>query len=262
MDTKRITTGIAGLDQALHGGLLPQRSYVVRGDAGTGKTTACVQFLLSGIAQGEKAIFVTVDERPVEILQTAASLGWDLQSLVQAKSLVILDASPYFSGRAGASGEKNVDLTRIVSDLTAYAKRMAATRLVVDPITPLFLSSDSSTRVHDNARMLIHQIQSQLETTNLFSSHLPSRAEHDLTGGIEEFIASGVLILKLAEQNGRFVRTLSIKKMRGIPVHPAELRFSIVSEKGLVLDGPGGEIAPTLEPVVHALEYFELPKER
>ena len=93
---KRVSTGIATLDSLLQGGFLPGRSYLVTGDAGTGKTTACMQFLKSGLEQEEKAVYVTVDERPAEILQAAESLGWDLQQYVQAKSFAILDASPLF----------------------------------------------------------------------------------------------------------------------------------------------------------------------
>ncbi|MBI1995637.1 MAG: hypothetical protein HYS66_04115, partial [Deltaproteobacteria bacterium] len=53
MDTKRVATGIIGLDAIFQGGFLPNRSYLVGGDAGTGKTTACMQFLLTGLTQGE-----------------------------------------------------------------------------------------------------------------------------------------------------------------------------------------------------------------
>lgn len=261
MDTKRVATGIVELDTIFQGGLLPNRSYLVSGEAGTGKTTACLQFLLAGLTQGEKAIFVTVDERPAEILQSAAALNWDLERYVQEKSLVILDASPYFSGRAGAAGEKSIDLTRIISDLGGYAKRMNTTRVAIDPITPLFLSSDSTVHIQENARSLIHLIQSHLTTTNLLASQLPSRSDHDLTGSIEEFVVAGVIILKLAPGNGQFQRTLSIKKMRGTAVQPAELPFKIMSDKGLVLDTQDHHPMVAQDSGAPPLEFFEWPKQ-
>jgi circadian clock protein KaiC len=144
---KRVSTGIAGMDSLLQGGFLSGRSYLVSGDAGTGKTTACMQFLMAGLSQGEKAVYVTVDERPGEILQSAASLEWDLQSYVQEKSLVILDAAPYFSGRAGSATDKGLDLSKFVTDLAGYATRLEALRLVIDPVTPLILFGDSPSRV-------------------------------------------------------------------------------------------------------------------
>ena len=261
MATIRVSTGIAGLDDLLKGGFLPSRSYLVTGDAGTGKTIACIQFLLSGLQRGEKAVYVTADERPAEILQSAASLGWELQSYVQDKSLVILDAAPYFGGRAGAAAEKGIDLPKIISDLATYAKRMDAKRLAIDPVTPLILSNESPARISEHARLLIHLLQSQLNTTNLISSHFSTRADHDLTGGIEEFLASGVFTLKLKPENGRFIRTLNIKKMRGTAVDPADYPFKLLTGKGLVLDGRLPEITVGHEPIPQALQFFELPKE-
>jgi circadian clock protein KaiC len=260
---KRVSTGIVTLDALLQGGFLPGRSYLVSGDAGTGKTTTCMQFLKSGLEQAEKAVYVTVDERPAEILQAAESLGWDLQKYVQAKSFAILDASAYFSGRAGTGGEKGVDLPKIVSDLAAYAKKLEAARLVIDPVTPLILSGDSPTRVQEHARLLIHLLQSNLATTNLLTSHLPPQGNHNLTNGIEEFLAAGVLILKVTQDNDRPVRSLSVKKMRGTPIEPNEYPFSIAKDHGVFILGSDKKPIPVAveEPGFQGLEFFQLPKE-
>jgi circadian clock protein KaiC len=259
MQVKRISTGIPGLDNLLDGGFLPTRSYLVTGEAGTGKTTACMQFLLTGLKQGKNAIYVTVDERPTEILQSAASLGWDLQRYVQEKNLVILDASPYFSGRVNSTGNEKGggDLQKIVTDLAAYAKRMEAERLVVDPITPL-ISGDSTARVQELARAFVHLIQSNLATTNLFTSHFPRRADQDVTNGIEEFLAAGVVFLKVTQLDGRFGRTLQVKKMRGTAVDPDEHEFEIASGKGIALLSPRLAGGSDGDEPLHALEFFHL----
>ena len=261
MDIKRISTGIPGLDSLFEGGYIPGRSYLVTGDAGTGKTTTCMQFLASGLKEGAKAVYVTVDERPGEILQSAASLGWDLQGYVQNKSLVILDASPYFSGRAATKSEKGADLPKIVSDLANYAQRMGANRLVIDPVTPLMLAGDSPFQVQEQARMLIHLLQSQLSTTNLLTAHLPGQVVHNLSNGIEEFLAAGVLILKMNRLNDRFIRTLSIKKMRGTAVEPAEFEFQIVTGKGIVFASPALQAAEENSGPIRGFELYELPKQ-
>src|SRR3954465_3615164 len=136
MAQKRVATGIDGLDPLIQDGFLPSKSYVVTGDAGTGKTTACLQFLLKGLTNGEKAVYVTVDERPSDLLDSAASLGWDLQPYIQEKSLVILDAAPYFGARTGSAREREVDVQRIVTDLASHINRMQAQRLAIDPVGP------------------------------------------------------------------------------------------------------------------------------
>ena len=45
---KLLSTGIAGFDAVLEGGLPPRRMYLVQGDPGAGKTTLALQFLLAG----------------------------------------------------------------------------------------------------------------------------------------------------------------------------------------------------------------------
>jgi circadian clock protein KaiC len=266
-DIKRVSTGMTGLDSLLQGGFLPGRTYLITGDAGTGKTTACMQFLLAGLQQQEKAVYITVDERPAEILQSAGSLDWDLQSYVQDKSLIILDASPYFSGRGNS--DKGIDVGKFVSDLAGYANKLDAVRLAIDPVTPLILSADSPWRVHENARMLIHLLQTNLTTTNLLTSHLPVRGDH-ATQGIEEFLAAGVVVLKVNQTNDKLSRTLEIKKMRGTAVEPCEYPFGIVKGKGVVIMSSASAPASNgdaKKPIVvedvsfQGLEYFELPKD-
>jgi circadian clock protein KaiC len=257
-EVKRISTGIGGLDVLLQGGFLPGRSYLVTGDAGTGKTTACMQFLLAGLQEGEKSIFVTVDERPAEILQAAASLEWDLQNYLQEKSLIILDASPYFSGRAGSMGEKGIDLSRFITDLADYANKFNVTRVAIDPVTPLILSSP---HVQEEARTLIHLLQTHFTTTNLLTSHLSSRANHDSSQGIEEFLAAGVIVLGIDATKERLVRSLWVKKMRATAVEPCEYLFTITKKQGISLLSPEEKPAVVRGEPVRGLEFFELPKE-
>jgi len=258
-ETKRISTGSSGLDALLQGGFLPNRSYLIGGEPGTGKTIACIQFLLAGLKNAEKSVYVTVDERPAEILQSAASLGWDLQKNVQDKSLVILDASPYFTGRTPGVGEKGLDLGKFVSDLADYSNRLGATRLAIDPITPLILPGISSSHSQENARTLIHLLQTQLTTTNLLTSHSSTRANR-LSDGVEEFLAAGVIALAIDTGSGRLARTLRVKKMRATAIEPGDYPFAIIKGKGIDL------LTAQKKPIVvdeitgHGLEFFELSK--
>src|SRR5690606_5874632 len=77
----RISTGIAGLDDILGGGLTPQRVYLVEGSPGAGKTTLGLQFLLDGAARGERGLYITLSETAEELAAVAASHGWDIGAL-------------------------------------------------------------------------------------------------------------------------------------------------------------------------------------
>src|SRR4051812_24045489 len=77
----RISTGIAGLDELLDGGLPAYRLHLIEGDPGTGKTTLALQFLLEGIRLGERCLYVTLSETAHELRGVAASHGWSLDGI-------------------------------------------------------------------------------------------------------------------------------------------------------------------------------------
>jgi circadian clock protein KaiC len=241
MDLARISTGITGLDALLGGGFIKGRSYLVTGDTGTGKTTVCLQFLVGALARGEKAVYVTVDERPAEILASAASFSWDLQPHIQGKSLVILDAA------SGSAAEKGIDPQKMVADLGNYAKGLGATILIIDPITPLLLPANPATPVQVHARSLIQLIQSQLNTTTLFTSHAAQNSGPDATAHIAQFLASGVLVLKTTEAGARCERAIHIKKMRYTAATPGEYPFAMIHNQGIVLSESSANGASAVE---------------
>ena len=258
MSDQRISTGIAGLDLLLHGGFVKGRTYLLTGDTGTGKTIACLQLLQQALLQGEKAVYVTVDERPSEISDSALSFSWNLQHHIQEKNLAILDASPYFSGRSAGATDKGIDPQKIVADLSNYVKRLGASLLIVDPVTPFILPADASSPTQDQARSLINLIQTQLSTTNLLTAHLSTRSSHDQTFGIEEFLASGTFLLRVQRVGDKFQRSLAIRKMRGTPVPPGEFSFEINSAHGIVLQ-EGAAPAAVEATAAPIFDYFQLP---
>ena len=75
--TPRTATGIPGLDELLEGGFPTGRSFLVTGEPGTGKSIFALQFVVEGLKRSERCIFVTADEEPADVLEQAASLGWD-----------------------------------------------------------------------------------------------------------------------------------------------------------------------------------------
>src|SRR5271166_5936322 len=76
-----VATGIVGLDDILGGGLAANRLYLVEGDPGSGKTTLALQYLLTGVAKGEKTLCVSLSETREELESAAASHGWSLAGI-------------------------------------------------------------------------------------------------------------------------------------------------------------------------------------
>src|SRR5690242_8644585 len=83
-------TGIEGFDELTLGGVPSGRPTLVCGSAGCGKTLFASTFLLNGARQyGESGVFVTFEERPVDIVANVSSLGFDLQGLMDQSKLLI-----------------------------------------------------------------------------------------------------------------------------------------------------------------------------
>jgi KaiC/GvpD/RAD55 family RecA-like ATPase len=78
-------------------GLQKGKTYLVSGEAGTGKTVFCMQYLLHGLSLGENDVYLTVDEKPAHLVQDAAAFGWDLETPIDEGRLCIMDLTPEFS---------------------------------------------------------------------------------------------------------------------------------------------------------------------
>jgi circadian clock protein KaiC len=74
-------TGIEGLDKLLLGGLPRHHMYLLQGEAGTGKTTVGMQFLIEGVRAGETSLFIALAETRQDLLEVAASHGWSLEGI-------------------------------------------------------------------------------------------------------------------------------------------------------------------------------------
>jgi circadian clock protein KaiC len=235
LQTERVSTGIAGLDRILEGGFPKGRSVLVTGEPGTGKTIMALQFLADGLAHGEKGIYVAADEGPLDIIEQAASIGWDFEKFVEQKQLAILNAGTYLSPVPGVGRERNIDIHKAVNDLAGFVNRLGARRMVLDPAGPFLLIRDSATRIQDQARLLIKLLRSSTETTNMLTSYATPRTGERFMHGIEEYLVAGAIVLEMVWAQNHFARSLVVEKMRCTDVKPAQLEFDIVKGQGVVI---------------------------
>ena len=135
LQTERVPTGILGLDSLIEGGFPQGRSILITGEPGTGKSIFALQFLAEGLKRNEKCIFVSADENPMDILEQAASMGWDFERYIENKDLAILNAGTYLSSFPGASSSSlaprdSCSIRRGLSCCCARARCASRTRFV------------------------------------------------------------------------------------------------------------------------------------
>jgi len=231
-----VKTGIEGLDPLIGGGFIKGRTYLVAGETGTGKTIFALNYLLHGAMRGEPGVYLLVDEEYDNFVAGARSFGWDLEILIKRGALSVVTLLPAFVERVKSKPVETI-VNSIVESLREEVERIGAQRLVIDPIAPLVVGEEDVVRMREYVRSLLTSIERRLGTTTLITSEVPTGTLKLSRFGVEEFLASGVIVLTLRRVGGRFVRALWVRKMRWRPAEPALYPFEIVPGKGIVVHG-------------------------
>jgi circadian clock protein KaiC len=232
MSQTRVNSGIQGLDALIQGGLPRNRSVLVRGDTGTGKTIFGLQFLIEGARRGEPGVLVAVDQKPRHLIEDAHRFGWDLAGAGEKKLIALLDASPYFTARTGKQG---LDARQVANDLAQQARRISAKRVVIDSLTSLIPHDTPLLTAYDFLRSLVFSLEDNLGCTLLLIARtFPGDHSPGVCRTIEP-LASGIVDLKIGQTGGR---SLFIQKMRSTRIELVEHPFDIIDDRGLVLCQP------------------------
>jgi len=221
---EKIPTGIEGLEHLTLGGLTENRTALVAGSTGTGKTILGVEFLYRGITQFNRpGIFVTFEERPPEIMRNVKKLGWNLEKLVRQGKLMFIDASPQLLPQEEI-GQYN--LSGLMVQIEHQAKKIGAKLLVMDSIGSLFNQFGD----HALIRREIFRITELLKKRGLTSIITTERLEEYgpiSRHGIEEFVSDNVVILRNVLEEEKCRRTIQILKVRGEAHMKGEFPFTI-----------------------------------
>lgn len=230
----RVSTGIEGLDRLSGGGFLAGKVYLVSGESGTGKTVFGLQYLHQGLLRGENGVYISGDEKANHLILDAGSLGWDFERYVKERRLVLLDVAPYFADiRAGK--KKEGDVRTLVNDLTKQVKNINARRVVIDPIAPLVFVPEHSAFVQEYVRDFIFAIEDNLGCTIVITSGIRSGTASLSRYVVEEFVSEGVIVLGMTVRDGKRVRALYLRKMRGTATDLDDHVFQILPHRGIVI---------------------------
>lgn len=234
---EKVISGIEGFDKLISGGFPSSRAYLVSGEPGTGKTIFSLQYLLQGLKNGEKCVYISIDEKPEHIINDASALGWNLTPYLENGLLQILDVTSYFSSMKD-NLDSGIEAKRLVENILSYIKKSGVQRLAIDPIAPLIFKDSNYSSVVEYIRTLIFEVEDTIGCTTLLTSYVPVGSDKISAMGIEEFAASGIILLRLSKIKDTYIRTISVRKMRGTAIDLSEYSFEILKNRGLVLRQP------------------------
>ena len=141
----RTKTGICGLDDILGGGLIEHRMYLIEGSPGAGKTTLALQFLLKGVEEGQKGLYITLSETKEELLAGAKSHGWSLQGI---EIIELLAEESELDGDAQITmyHASEVELAETTKRVLSAVEELQPTRLAFDSLSEFRLLAQNPLR--------------------------------------------------------------------------------------------------------------------
>ena len=226
---RKVSSGIAGLDELTGGGLPAGRPTLVCGGPGCGKTLLATTFLVRGaMTDAEPGVFMSFDERIPDLGVNVASLGFDLPGL-EASKLLATDYVHLDRQEMHETGE--YDLEGLFVRLDAAVKRVGAKRVVLDSIDTLFASIPNEAILRSELRRLFTWLKERELTTVITAE----RGEKSLTRhGIEEYVSDCVIVLDHRVIDDLSTRRLRVVKYRGTSHGTNEYPF-LIDEDGIAV---------------------------
>lgn len=212
MNSRRMLTGISGLDEILQGGMIYNRSYLLVGAAGTGKTILSLQWLLEGIKEKESCCYITLAERTQEIEVNMQSFMWDLSSIN------FLDLSPNIEFQKLSKQEysifspNEVELLSVWEEIYKFIEIQKPKRLVIDATTQLQYLATDKYQFRKQILELINFLKNYKITSLLLYEPTELQKEASIALAVD-----GVIRLRLAISDKRVIalRSLQVEKFRG-----------------------------------------------
>ncbi len=206
----KVATGIVGFDDITLGGLPAGRPSLICGAAGCGKTLFGVTFLVRGaVDHDEPGVFMSFEERPRDLVDNVASLGYDLQGLIDQKKIVI-DHVHIDRSEIEETGE--YDLEGLFVRLGYAIDTIGAKRVVLDTIEALFASFTDTAILRAELRRLFYWLKERGVTAVITGE----RGNGQLTRyGIEEYVSDCVILLDNRVVDQITTRRLRVVKYRG-----------------------------------------------
>jgi len=234
----RVSTGIPKLDDLLQGGYPKNSIVLVSGPPGSGKTILCFHFIDKGIKQGEKCLYIAVDQNVKSLLIHACSVGFDFLPAMEKGLLKMIEVDI----------EKSSTYNRIANEVIGREYQ----RVVFDSLSPFIdtpfvidrdvdfdkvpiidklsaYPADSRSVLRFHLRRLFDLLR-RSQSTSVVTSELLEGKNTLSRDGISEFLADGVILLSVDPLMDR--RKLTIWKMRGTK-HTLKPQDMIITGRGI-----------------------------
>jgi len=226
----RVSTGVAGLDEMLGGGMPEGSILLVSGGPGTGKTILSLQYIVSAVSRGEPCVYISLEESMKKKIEYSKAFGWDLQKAIDDNMLDVLDlymipqSQGYVDLYERVRGKLQFTLEKEIENLV---KRVDAKHVLLDPLTSILVHEQRSGKKRFLIGQLFDQIRRVACSAVITTEGLPRKNEFYM----EHFLADSVIQLQKDVINFKLIKTLMIDKVRGIDFDEQPRRY-VINNRG------------------------------
>ena len=222
VSNERISSGVKDLDDMLEGkGFYRGSSVLVSGTAGTGKSSLAAHFAEETCRNGERCLYVALEESPAQAMRNMRSIGLDLEKQVR-KGLLRFEA-----WRPTQSG-----LEMHLLHIHKLVQQHKPAAVIIDPLTSLMVSSTD--QLHSVLMRLIDFLKTQ-QITGFFTALTAGRNKEieETDVGISSLIDTWIFARDV-ELNGERNRCIHVLKSRGM-ANSNQIREFLMSKEGIRL---------------------------
>ncbi len=245
---EEISSGIPRLDALLNGGYYRASCVLLAGEPGTGKTLLASTFVRQVCSQGEKVLYLSMEESPEALVRNVTSAGIDLEPFRKAGTLHFFGAMPEATG-----AEEH--LLRLMSEV----ERIQPQHVVVDAISACERMGGKQAAFEFLMRLL--NFLKERGITTIFTNQTSgSKAQLEISGNGISSMLDTVILISYVQGEGETNRVIQVLKSRGAG-HSNQVREFIIRDDGLHIQdayiGPSGVLTGTARRVQEARDAFE-----
>jgi circadian clock protein KaiC len=225
----RLSLGSVELDEMLGGGLIQGSANLISGAPGVGKTTLGLQFLVSGMEDGEVGLLVSFEEFPAALIRDALQLGWDLNEMERTKQLGIVFTSPSVFLESLKAGD--------IGPISQKIQELHPTRVVIDSASHFQRLTDDELELREVYNTLVNAMKRQNMTSLLLDESVKVLDRQQGRMASLPFLVDTVILLRYVEVDSSIQRAIAVMKMRGSR-HRKDIRRFQIRNGGFEIGSP------------------------
>jgi KaiC/GvpD/RAD55 family RecA-like ATPase len=239
-ELKRVPLSIQGLDENIEGGIPESYITLICGTAGTMKSSVCFNSMYYEALKGKVGLYISLEQSYTSLLNHIINMGYDLSKI----NILLINELSNVSNLLKQLKDSNRG-TIIFADLGCIRKEIKDVKInttanagwinvlknlikkikteiginmfVLDSMSALYVLSK-----FDNPRIelfYIFEFLRDMEVTSFLISEMPLDGSRYSEFGVEDFLADGIIHIRLSPFRRAVVREISVVKMRSTQVN-------------------------------------------